>query len=448
MSKAVWIYSFGIVAVMVFGYIIHLPLLVLLAAIAICLLILFSSFETATCALFFFAAFSQIIAFKEVNLCILPAVSYIVKYVLTKSIRMSDLYAFPILIYCLIFANPSGTMKLGTWIYPILLLLPIVICNATERTLYPRIIRSFMAGFVLAAIIGFFKAKIPDMAVLFEEDALYISGVETTLNIRRYAGLSYDPNFFVLTDCILISILLFSSKKMRTSELLTLLFLVVAGFFTFSKSYMLVLAVIGIVYVLKNGAHVLHVAGVILCCAVLVLLAENYTSIKVITLINARFTTSNGLNDLTTGRLSIWGTYLSYLGKNLNCLVFGRGFNAFSLRKAVHNTFLDSLYRFGIVGSALWYVHLRNCVSAVSARFSKANKKNWMPAAVCIALLTFLSAFHFQQLWCCICLVLFSLYQTEEEQDIATEHSGSGLQRGLHTAALRGQHTKSNLYGF
>ncbi len=409
MEKKILSISLVLTAILLGGCIINLPILMLSVVALLCVAIIFLNLNEATCLLFYFSPLSYLLVYNQYSIYILVAVAYIMAILLKKKNAIGVLSSFFLLAYCFIFADFSASINIGRFIYPILLMLLIFVCQFTEKKNYKTYISFFLLGFIVSAIVGFFKDQIPMIQSIFTSDALYIDGVETSMNIIRYSGLSYDPNFFALIDCILISILLFNEKKLSIIKGISIIFLIVVGFFTFSKSYVILLAIIGIAYVLKNNKKPLRTLSLVAVAFICLLIAENYSEIKILSLIEARFTNTSGANDLTTGRLDLWIEYLNYISKNIWCLLFGEGFNALSLGKAVHNTYIDFVYRFGLFGTTLWIGYFVWCKKYVDRIGNKKTSFN-MAGLVFILGIFFLSAFHFQQLWCCIYFVLIAPY--------------------------------------
>jgi len=415
-KRKTYFYALMIVGMVFLGHVRQTMVLNLLAMVLACGMIFFCENKTAINFLFFFSPFSYIFIYNQYDIFIFIAVAFIIKYLTRRIIKAIMLFPVLLLVYCMAFADPSVNLRIGHFVYPVLLCLTLTVCVVAKQENYRDAVQFFTVGFILSAIIGIFKKDIPSIYVLFDRDYLYIADVETSMSIQRYSGLSYDPNFFALIDCILIAYMLFNYRGINKKNGTQLLFLIIAGFFTFSKSYVLLLAVIVVIYILKNSRYLVRSVVFITLFVVALVLSESYTDIKVLSLIKARFTAPSAANDLTTGRMDIWANYLTYLFQNPKTLFWGEGFNAFALGKAAHNTYIDFIYRFGIIGTMLWALYFYLCYQTVIMKCQNQRIRGIpVPVAVCLAGIMFLSAFHFQQLWCCICISLFSLYAPKEE---------------------------------
>ncbi|MBQ8783271.1 MAG: O-antigen ligase family protein [Clostridia bacterium] len=411
-KKRICVILFALLAVLLVGHILNNSVAVLLAVAVICISILLFDSYTSTCILFFFFPLSYIFAYNQYSVCIFLAVAYILKTVTKGKIYTSAFYTIILLAYCLMFADYSvGNVKLGTMIPPILISLLIFVCEEVKQSDYLTMINHFKNGFIVSAIIGFFKEQLPSISRLFDSDFVNDSGAVDSNMIERYSGLSYDPNFFTVINCILIAILLFTTEKMSLKKGIELLFLVVTGFLTFSKSYILLLSIIAVIYLFRRSKYVGRNIAIIVGMIVAVVAVQRFTDFDLISIILGRFETSGGAEDLTTGRLELWREYLNYILSKPEVCFWGEGFNALPVNiKAVHNTYIDFWYRFGLVGSTLWIVYLFICFRTVKNKnMAKSDKATNIPLTVCLLGFLFLSAYHFQQLWCCICLCFFAL---------------------------------------
>lgn len=420
-TKKTYILSFSLLAVLLAGHIFNIPKLVLLAVVFICSSILMSKSFVSTGLLFFFFPFSYIFAYNQYSLCIFMAVAYILRSVSKGKIYIKAFYTILLLTYCFFFANYEiGNVKLGTMISPILISLLIFVCEETSQSEYPTMIDFFKNGFIISAIVGLFKDQIPSIARLFDLDFVNDAGTVDPNVFQRYFGLTYDPNFFTVVNCVLITIILFTTKRFTLKEMIQLLFLVVIGFMTFSKSYLLLMTLIVGVYILKRSRHLGRNILLFMGAITTFVLIENLTQLDLISVTIGRLESSAETGDLTTGRLDLWKEYIMYIIKSPRVLFLGEGFNATALNvKAVHNSYIDFFYRFGIIGSVLWIIYF---VMSYRTVYKKHNGKSELatslPLLICLFGFMFLSAFSFQQLWCCFCLSFFAMYIPKEEKSV------------------------------
>lgn len=417
-KRIVYILSFSLLAILLAGHIFNISKLVLFAIVFICGAILVCKPFVSTGLLFFFFPFSYIFAYKQYSLCIFMAVAYILHSVSKGKIYKKAFYTLLLLAYCFFFANYNiGNIKLGTMISPILISLLVFVCEETEQSDYSTMIDFFKDGFILSAVVGFFKDQIPSISRLFDTDFVNDANIVENNVVQRYFGLTYDPNFFTVVNCILISIILFTTKKFTIKELIQLLFLVVTGFMTFSKSYLLLMALIVGVYIVKRSRHVGRNTIIFLGAIITFVIVENIMQLDLISVTVSRLESSSDSGNLTTGRLDLWKEYLIYIFKSPRVLCFGEGFNALSLNgRAAHNSYIDFIYRFGGVGSVLWVAYFTMSYRSVRKKQNtKSNYATVLPLFIGLVGFVFLSAFSFQQLWCCFALSFFAMFIPEEE---------------------------------
>ena len=73
-----------------------------------------------------------------------------------------------------------------------------------------------------------------------------------------------------------------------------------------------------------------------------------------------RFSWADNAAEFTTGRTELWSYYLTEILNDLKLLLLGQGFtNVMIYSRASHNTVIQLLYQFGILGSVLliaWFI--------------------------------------------------------------------------------------------
>lgn len=181
--------------------------------------------------------------------------------------------------------------------------------------------------------------------------------------LTRNGGLLGDPNYCTMAILMTLSILgvLYYSKQIGNIYWLFAVPLIIMGFTTYSKSYFLCIiayAVLMVMFVLFPK----HPGWGILITAVISIIVNAAMDgrIEVFEVILGRFQEG----DITTGRTSINEIYLTYLSENTGRLFFGSGINAHAISgyNKVHNLYIESLYRLGIIGSAIYLFLIRSCL--------------------------------------------------------------------------------------
>ena len=130
------------------------------------------------------------------------------------------------------------------------------------------------------------------------------------------------------------------------------------GFSSLSKTFALItvvtyllFGVIGFISSKRKKRYIVWCLIVVLILLVLMLICGEYVKVLVGRFgLNAQ--TSNKLNEITTGRISIWASYIKKWGRSPIYLLFGRGITADNVaERSAHNLMLSILYKFGIIGT-------------------------------------------------------------------------------------------------
>ncbi len=190
----------------------------------------------------------------------------------------------------------------------------------------------------------------------FEDLNYYVDSSGKITDIFRISGFIGDPNYFAVLIILVSSLLclLYYYKAIGVEFWLLFGVLIVLGFFTYSKSYFLcaiALVLFLLIFVLfpkHNGWAWLSIISL----TVLLFFAFS-GEIEVFNLIVDRFDTA----DLTTGRDALNTYYLHYIINNPIITLFGKGVSASHIQEIgniVHNSYIELLYRFGLIGSSIF----------------------------------------------------------------------------------------------
>ncbi len=421
-----------VLAALVLMYVVQVQAMVVGIVGLICLMIISLPLNESICILFMVTPFVNLFSYRQINIFVFIVAAIIFKIILNARFLKAMFFMVLLLVYCMIFINTDIHFRIGSFIEPFLLTATLFVCGATLREVYRPALHSYTIGFIFSAFVGLLKDRLPTMQRLFSSDFLYVQGIEANETVR-YAGLAGDPNYFAAISYILISIILFTNKKLNAFKIMAVLTIAVFGLFTYSKSYILMIIVIAIIFVLKNSTHIMRNAAIIGLVLLTLFVLENIIKTDVISLVFARFDNVETTNDLTTGRTELWIEYLAYIFQNTKCLFLGMGFNAASLDKAAHSTFIEFFYLFGIFGCMLWTVYISRCIDYVAhtADGKKLKITTIIPAIVFLVGFAFLNTFHFRELWCLSSLVLFATFMPTEEEKPSEQikHNSTDLQR-------------------
>ncbi len=241
----------------------------------------------------------------------------------------------------------------------------------------------FSLGIIIAALTA-------QYLVIYPNIAKYID-VYTFQSITRLSGYYGDPNFYSahITAALAGVIMLIMRKsdvKERVWLSLLAVVLVYCGLLSASKAFVLLLVCMVfllIMQVLFMRGKVSMKLSVILGVAfmiVFVLTSEMFSDM--INVIQIRFGDFTNLSDLTTGRSDIWESYGRLFAEDTKTLLIGQGFtNVKHTGWGSHNTLIQLIYQFGLLGSALlvgWFASYRKAVF-LERRFEK---NTWICAAL------------------------------------------------------------------
>ena len=244
-----------------------------------------------------------------------------------------------------------------------LLLFPCVARSCPRATSFRCATMFFAGGIFSAAILARLVAHYPNIS-------RYII-VESYLTVTRLSGFYGDPNFYSahVTACLAGVLVLLSRETEKRRQILLAavsVALLYCGLLSASKTFVLTVACLFLFWLpilLERGnygsARTRLLFGV-LCAVAFVLVSPAFR--QVLQIIGARFTEGEGLAGLTTNRTTLWLQYLTAFVHDIPLTLFGAGYTSVNLfRKASHNTLIQAVYQFGILGIPLllvWLWHL------------------------------------------------------------------------------------------
>lgn len=227
--------------------------------------------------------------------------------------------------------------------------------DADELFLY------FIAGVILASLTYYLDSGFFRISRYKYEVGIYYAGMsEEEANLRRFAGLYNDPNYYSVNVIISMCLAVFLLHRRKIPMPLFALIMALCFYFvkeTYSKSSFLMLAIpiLAFLYSNKLGKRRIlqffSIAGISLV-VIYLFLTDGGSAFGVIF---KRLSTSGGdLNSLTTGRLKLWIIYLNDLWPHPMVVLFGRGINAPLVNGVgTHNVYVQMLWNLGLVGSGI-----------------------------------------------------------------------------------------------
>lgn len=246
-----------------------------------------------------------------------------------------------------------------------LLLFPCIARSCPRATSFRCATMFFAGGIFSAAILARLVAHYPNIS-------RYII-VESYLTVTRLSGFYGDPNFYSahVTACLAGVLVLLSRETEKRRQILLAavsVALLYCGLLSASKTFVLTVACLFLFWLpilLERGnygsARTRLLFGV-LCAVAFVLVSPAFR--QVLQIIGARFTEGEGLAGLTTNRTTLWLQYLTAFVHDIPLTLFGAGYTSVNLfRKASHNTLIQAVYQFGILGIPLLLVWMWNMLS-------------------------------------------------------------------------------------
>lgn len=257
-----------------------------------------------------------------------------------------------------------------------LFLLPSVVeeSNAVsfkEATLF------FAAGVVMAALIAQQTAGLPNISK-------YIN-VHSYLSITRRSGFYGDPNFYAahITACLAGVQLLLSRDEKRVHQLALLalmVLLIYCGLLSASKSFVLTTAGLFLAWVpilLEKGHRTskFRLLLGILCAGAVIVSSSAFEPLFEV--IDERFSYAANISQLTTKRTDLWMDYLNEFAHNVSLTLLGHGYTSVTLHGwASHNTIIQSVYQFGLLGAPLLFIWVALTLKRVRQGL-KDSRSNW-----------------------------------------------------------------------
>ena len=195
-------------------------------------------------------------------------------------------------------------------------------------------------------------------------------------SFTRFRGLFRDPNYYMTMVAVaiaLLAILCLNQYLSRKKFVLGVGVLIVFGALTYSKTFLIVLVIFSILFVVMLFFRKRYILGLVSSFLFLIIgfvLSETILSVTVYRIIS-----TNNVYDLTTGRSELIVEYLHEITKSADQLFFGAGLSADILGRGTHNLFLEIIYYYGLVGFGLMTVYIISLIWLADKRFHNATGK-------------------------------------------------------------------------
>lgn len=356
----------------------------------------------------FMSLFGYIFLYNQYNLMIFISLSFILRSLHSffySSVRFLSFAVAYIILHLLMTELMSVNIAILSSFFSILCLL--IGVRQLSHNNVTLVSNSFLVSFFISSFLGYFK----DLTRL--DDIMEIDQVEEVL---RYSGLMYDANFYTIIALVSMMILI---KKMRSGQTswfnyVMLIVVLILGVQTYSKSFYICAGLLLVYFLLVSSHKMRYLSIFTLFLFIMVpLLIEKITSI--FDIMAYRFDQSQDINEMTTGRTDIWLTYNRELWTSTKEILLGHGVVLQGNLMAAHNTIIELLYKFGIVGLLIDIIYVIYNSKEIFRRFGKNRLDTIVFGGVFLLLLFFLSAYTFLALWSCLLMtfVVCSNYQVQ-----------------------------------
>lgn len=245
-----------------------------------------------------------------------------------------------------------------------LLLAPYVANEFGKRYDFYWLTLFFTVGISIAALSSLYLREFSSIARYIEDYELF--------GVVRHSGYYGDPNFYsahisAAVSGVLILLLGNVEKKKMIVLMLMLMMLIYCGFLAVSKSFFLILACLVLLFVLdlmfKKGRLSAKLLLILTFSVGAIFLLSSSAFLNLSAMILSRFVGGSNLSDFTTGRTEIWIVFINAFKEDTLLLLFGRGYTDVRIAvKGSHNTVIQVVYQFGLVGCICLVAWLIFCV--------------------------------------------------------------------------------------
>lgn len=362
----------------------------------------------------YFTFLAYLFCFQNYNIYIFVCLAFIIRAaLLTKENLVFTIVGIPVYFATHLLSSINTDFSIGDLIPLFCVMILMYACNMYDEKSRNAYIYFFIAGHIVTSFLGLTR----NIGRLTVSEHLYNDSL-------RFSGLSYDPNFYAITAVITLCILLlgfgykFKTWKWLAATIITLSF----GVITYSKSLLFCFAAIILISFLTAERNVKSnilkalPLFLILCFVFSKQLFGVYEAFK------ARFNAVDSFDSLTTGRVTLWKIYAADIFKSAESIFFGNGISP-SIKKAAHNTYLEILQKFGLIGAVTDAIFLYACNKKIKSKF-KLSFTSVFVILLLAALLFFLSAYTFYGFWQCIFIVMILIRKDEQNAETVNSYSG------------------------
>lgn len=232
---------------------------------------------------------------------------------------------------------------------------------------------------IFSSFVGIFRNQIPNLASFVN---LKSARMDSAVYIDRFAGLWGDPNYYTNNLVLAFTLTIYFQIKGEysfTRALMYYMALTVFGAMTGSKSFLLMLCFVLIVIIVESFKNKRYVLGFTFSvfCAVGIVLVLNGSITAFNTTLERLTSSTSSLSSFTTLRSDLWEKYISAFWEHPFKTIIGNGLGQDYTFTAPHNTIIDYIDLYGIVGSTLFIIA---CNVAIIDKGASRHSLNYIPA--------------------------------------------------------------------
>ena len=237
-----------------------------------------------------------------------------------------------------------------------LLFMPFVAIEFGKKYDFYWLTLFFSVGIIIASISSIYLSEV-------EPIARYIRYYEL-FGIQRHSGYYGDPNFYsthisAALSGVMVLLLKNVSKKRAITLVIMFILLTYCGLLSVSKTFFLIAVFIFLLFVIdliikKGRLSARFFLTTAICVGTAVLLSFTVFS-DLIGMMMSRFSADLDISDFTTRRTDLWLRFLNAFKEDSTLLLFGKGYtNVLLFDRCSHNTLIQTVYQFGLVGCAFF----------------------------------------------------------------------------------------------
>ena len=278
---------------------------------------------------------------------------------------------------------------------------------------------SYSIGLCLSSVLALFKDSLPLINQFIAVSRMKVDEGDFE---NRFAGLWGNPNYYTMDVIFLIACLavILLSQKPRIIHYILVGGLTVFGIMSVSKSFLLSYAILLMLWFIaslrRGGAS--NATKFLFLGAILVGVVY-YFAMDSINLFLFRFSADENvsLDTISTGRISIWTTYINTVVENPRILLLGNGLDTWEdVGAGTHNTYLELLFSFGLFGSFFF-------LFALARAFNGVQKKALLllPVSVLMIRMFAIGVLTYDAIWIYFILIKTLSHMLTKEEEPLTE---------------------------